>query len=320
MKDLLSDLLRSISLSGGIFLDARFTAPWSVMSQITPGECRPHLSNPLQLIGYHFVLEGSLLVSTDGTQPIEAHAGEIVLLPRNDAHILASAAGIEPVSGADLVLPPHGGMLARIDHGGGGAATHIVCGYLGSDEAYTPLLDSLPSVLTLNVRESTSRDWIDASMRYAAGELAAGRLASSGVVSRLSELLLAEAIRAYAETLPDSETGWLRGLRDPHVGRALTLLHGDVAKPWTAESLAAAVAMSRSAFVDRFGGLVGQPPIRYLTALRLQTARRRLRDGTTSLSRLAPSVGYASEEAFSRAFKREFGLSPSQWREQSAGE
>jgi AraC-like DNA-binding protein len=311
-------MLRSISLSGGIFLDARFTAPWSVISQITPGECRPHLSNPLQLIGYHFVLEGSLLVSTDGTPPIEAHAGEIVLLPRNDPHVLASAAGIAPLSGADLIQPSPAGMLARIVHGGGGAATHIVCGFLGSDEAYTPLLDTLPKVLTLNVREGTSRDWIDASMRFAAGELAAGRLASSGIVSRLSELLLAEAIRAYADSLPDDETGWLRGLRDPQVGRALALLHRDVAAAWTAESLAAAVAMSRSAFVDRFGALVGQPPIRYLTTLRLQTARRRLRDGSTPLGRLAPAVGYASEEAFSRAFKREFGLSPSQWREQAA--
>lgn len=319
MTDLLSDLLSSISLSGGIFLDARFTAPWSVISQITPGECHPHLSNPLQLIGYHFVIEGSLLVSTEGAPPIEAHAGEIVLLPRNDPHVLASAAGIEPVSGADLIQPSPAGALARIDHGGGGAATHIVCGFLGSDEAYTPLLDTLPKVLTLNVREGTSRDWIDASMRFVAGELAAGRLASSGVVSRLSELLLAEAIRAYAETLPDGETGWLKGLRDPQVGRALALLHRDVGAAWTAESLAAAVAMSRSAFVDRFGALVGQPPIRYLTTLRLQTARRRLRDGGTPLGRLAPSVGYASEEAFSRAFKREFGVSPSQWRERAAG-
>jgi transcriptional regulator GlxA family with amidase domain len=137
-------------------------------------------------------------------------------------------------------------------------------------------------------------------------------------VSRLSELLLAEAIRAYAASLPDGDAGWLRGLRDPQIGRALALLHRDVAAPWTAESLAAAVAMSRSAFVDRFGDLVGKPPIRYLTTLRLQTARRRLRDLGTPLGRLAPTVGYTSEEAFSRAFKREFGVSPSQWREQAA--
>ena len=318
MTDLLTDMLRSISLTGGIFLDARFTAPWCVLSKITASECRPFLSNPLQIIGYHFVIEGSLIVSTEDGPPIEAQAGDVVLLPRNDAHTLASGTGIEPVSGSALIQPSPSGSLARIVHGGGGAGTHLVCGFLGSDDAYSPLLDTLPTVMTLNVARGTARDWIDASMRFAAGELLAGRLASSGMLSRLSELLLAEAIRAYADALPENETGWLKGLRDPQVGRALALIHRDIGAPWTAESLAAAVAMSRSAFVERFGALVGRPPIRYLTALRLQTARRQLRDGGVCLGRLAPAVGYASEEAFSRAFKREFGVSPSHWREQAA--
>lgn len=314
MTDVLSEMLRSIRLTGGIFLDARFTAPWSVISQITPAECRPLLSNPVQLVGYHFVVEGSLFVAAEGAEPVVAQAGEIVLLPRNDEHVLASGPGLEPVSGSALIQPAVSGTLARIDHGGGGAPTHIICGYLGSDEDYHPLLDVLPSVLTLDVRDGTSRDWIDASVRFAASELTAGRLASSGIVSRLSESLLAEAIRSYLSHRTEEGMDWLRGLRDPAIGRALALMHRDLAAPWTAESLAAAAAMSRSTFVERFTAVLGLPPIRYLTQQRLRVARRRLTDADVPLARLAGDVGYASEEAFSRAFKREFGVPPSRWR------
>lgn len=315
MTDALSEMLRSIRLTGGLFLDARFTAPWSVISRITAAECHPLLSNPVQLVGYHFVVEGTLLVEAAGLEPVVARAGEIVLLPRNDEHILASGPGLQAVSGSTLIQPAVSGGLARIDYGGGGNATHIVCGYLGSEDVYHPLLDVLPSVLTLDVQEGASRDWIDASVRFAAGELAAGRLASSGIVSRLSESLLAEAIRSYLSCRDDEGIEWLNGLRDPAVGRVLALMHRDLATPWTAEALAAAVGMSRSAFVERFVTVVGLPPIRYLTQRRLRAARRRLAEVDLPLARLAGAVGYASEEAFSRAFKREFGVSPSRWRD-----
>ena len=314
--DPLSDVLRSVRLTGGVFIDARFTAPWCVSANMSAEDCTPFLANPAQLIAYHVIIEGRLLLSIDGEPSTEVQAGEIVLFPRNDGHKMASAPGIAPVRAGTLIQPSAEGGLARISHGGGGAATHLVCGFLATEEGYNPLIAALPRVLTLDVRKGTSRDWIEASVRFAAGELAAGRLASSSVMSRLSETLFVEAVRHYASTLPDEDTGWLKGLKDPHVGRALALIHRNIGASWSADTLAREVALSRSAFMDRFSSIVGIPPIRYLTVWRLQTAKVQLRETAKSVVQLAHAVGYESEEAFSRAFKREFGLSPAHWREQ----
>jgi len=269
MVDPLSEVLRSVRLTGGVFLDARFTAPWCVTAQLAPEDCKPFLAAPAQLIAYHFVIEGSLLLGLDGSAPAKIDAGEIVILPRNDGHTLASAAGLDPVPADGLIQPGPEGGLAQIDHGGGGTPTHIVCGFLGSEEAHNPLLATLPPVLKIDVKQGTARDWVEASVKFAARELAEGKFATSGVMSRLSELLFVEAVRNYASTLDDVQTGWLKGLKDPYVGRALALLHNRIAAPWTAEMLAAEVALSRSAFNERFTALVGMPPIRYLTYWRL---------------------------------------------------
>ena len=317
MLDPLSEVLRSVRLTGGVFLDVRLTAPWCVISELTAQDCRPYLAKPARLISFHVDLEGEFLLWVDGEPAIEVRPGEIVLLPRNDVQTLASAPGLAPVHGGSLVQPSPDGGLARIVHGGGGALTHMVCGFLGSEDAYNPLLASLPRVLKLDIREGTARDWIEASVRFAANELVEGRLASSSVMSRLSEVLLVEAVRHYASTRSDEEIGWLKGFNDPHVGRALALMHHDLCAPWSAEALAREVALSRSAFMERFTSLVGTPPMRYLTAWRLQAARLQLRETRKSVSQLAHAVGYDSEEAFSRAFKREFGLSPARWREQA---
>ena len=172
----------------------------------------------------------------------------------------------------------------------------------------------------IDVRDAASREWIEASVRFAASELAEGRLASSDVITRLSESLLTEAVRQYSTTLAEEEVGWLKGLKDPQVGRALALIHHKLDAPWTSEELAREVALSRSAFVERFTTLIGMPPIRYLTFWRLQTAKLGLREARKTIAQLAYSVGYESEEAFSRAFKREFGVPPARWREMHASE
>ena len=149
-----------------------------------------------------------------------------------------------------------------------------MCGFLGSEESYNPLIATLPRVLKLDVREGVSRDWVEASVRYAASELTAGRFASSSLMSRLSELLFVEAMRQYSVTFTDQDAGWLKGVADPQIGRALAAIHHDIGSPWSADFLAREVSMSRSAFVDRFTTLIGMPPIRYLTLWRLQAARR----------------------------------------------
>jgi transcriptional regulator GlxA family with amidase domain len=193
---------------------------------------------------------------------------------------------------------------------------HIVCGFLGSAEPYNPLTATLPRVLKLDVREGVSRDWVEASVRYAASELTAGRFASSSLMARLSELLFVEALRQYSVTFTDRDAGWLKGVADPQIGRALAAIHHNISSPWSADSLAREASMSRSAFVDRFTTLIGMPPIRYLTLWRLQTAKLSLRETRKPIAQLAQELGYGSGEAFSRAFKREFGLSPAWWRNQ----
>lgn len=312
--DPLSDALRSVRLKGGVFLEARFTAPWCVNSRITAEDCRPILERPAQMLGYHVLLEGRMLLAIEGEPPIDVSAGEIVLLPRNDVHTMMSGPGLAPVDGRGLVQPSPAGGIARIAHGGGGEATRMVCGFLGSEDAHNPLIDALPAVLKVGIREGASRNLVESSLIFAANELVEGRLASSCMLSRLSEMLLVEAVRLYSDTLGNRAEGWLRGLRDPQVGRALSLLHRDMAAPWTADSLAREVALSRSAFMARFTQLVGVPPIRYLTLWRLRSARALLAETRQSIARIAHAVGYDSEEAFSRAFKREFGASPARWR------
>ena len=220
--DPLSDLLRSVRLTGGVFLDARFTAPWCVTSSVTSEGVSSFMEAPAQLIGYHVVMEGRLLLTVDGDTAIEVCAGQVILLPRNDEHTLASAAGLDPISADQLIQPPSESGLAQIIHGGGGESTHMICGFLGSEEGVNPLIATLPRVLALDICQGMSREWIETSVRFAASELAAGRLASSGVMSRLSELLLVEAVRQYSSKDTNENVGWLKGLKDPYIGRALT--------------------------------------------------------------------------------------------------
>jgi AraC-like DNA-binding protein len=257
-----------------------------------------------------------MFVSVDGEPAVEVGSGEVVLLPRNDIHTLASERDIAPVDGHHLVQPARDGGLARVNYGGGGEPVRIVCGFLGSEDVHNPLMASLPRLLTINVHEATSRAFIETSMRFAVAELVEGRLAESAVLSRLSEILLVEAVRRYADRFGELRKGWLGGLKDPNIGRALALLHQNIAASWTVEALAKEVAMSRSAFADRFTTLVGVPPIHYLTAWRMETAKIQLSETAKSIAQVAYTVGYESEEAFSRAFKREVGVSPAAWREQ----
>jgi hypothetical protein len=257
--DPLSDVLRSFRLTGGVFLDAHFTSPSCVVSRLSAEDLGPFLATPSLLIAYHFVIAGRFRLTIEGEPTIEVRAGEVVLLPRNDVHILASGSGLAPVNAYDLVQPSAGGGIAQISHGGGGETTHLVCGFLSSEDLYNPLIAGLPRMLKLDVAQGTSRDWVDASVRFAASELTEGRFASSSVMSRLSELLFVEAVRQYSATPGDQDAGWLKGLDDPRVGRALALIHRSISCPWSAEALAKEVSMSRSAFVERFTKLMGMP-------------------------------------------------------------
>lgn len=314
--DAFSDVLRVTRLSGGVFLEARFTAPWCISGKISANDCRPFLAAPRHVIASHFVAAGSMRLRVDGAEPIVVSAGEFVLLPHNDVHTFGSDLSAAATTAREVIQRPQDSGLFRIDHGGGGAETQLLCGYLASDAPFSPLLSALPPVLKLDVRATPSGAWIESSFRFAASEIAAGRLGSTTVIAKLSELLFVEAVGQFVATLPAERRGWLAGLRDPHVGRALTLLHARPNEAWTAEALALAVGMSRSVFAERFTSLVGQPPMQYLTLWRMHVAAQRLREGRDSIAQIGFAIGYESEAAFSRAFKRQFGTSPGSWRKQ----
>jgi AraC-like DNA-binding protein len=180
--------------------------------------------------------------------------------------------------------------------------------------AFGPLLSSLPAVLKMDVRATPLGAWVESSFRFAASQIAAGRVGSTTVIAKLSELLFVEAVSHYVAGLPENRKGWLAGLRDPQIGRALGLMHAKPAKDWSAEALAAEVGMSRSGFAERFATLVGQPPMQYLTDWRMHLAARQLQESRDGVAKVGFSVGYESEAAFSKAFKRQFGASPAAWR------
>jgi AraC-like DNA-binding protein len=311
--DALSDVLSALRFSGAVFLDGEFTAPWCVHSRVT-AEDFPHRKElPPSVVGFHYVIDGEMQVQIGGAAPVIVHAGEMVLLPRNDPHLLASESGLAPAEPDPPVQRLEGGLI-RMVHGGGGAATRLVCGYVASDARSHPLLEALPAAFALDVKGKPGAEWVAASFRFAAQEVASGRVASETVLAKLSELLFVEAVRDYAETLPPDRKGWFAGLRDPVVGRALALIHARVAYPWTTEDLAAAVHLSRSAFAERFTQLVGVPPISYLTDWRMQLAAARLRDTPWPIAQIAEELGYESEATFTRAFKRAMGVPPGRFR------
>jgi AraC-like DNA-binding protein len=312
--DALTGILRAMRLSGGVFLDADLTEPWCLRAQVDGGDCRPFGIVPTRLIAYHYVLEGRLFLSLDGHAPIEATAGRLLVLSRNDVHMLGSAVDLAPTDAGTLIEPAGEDGLGRIRFGGGGARTRILCGFLGTDGRSDPLTADLPAVMDLDLRDRVMGPWIEGSMRYAAHELAVGGEGASSSLAGLAELLFAEAIRGYLKTLPLQANGWLAGLRDPYVSRALSLMHARPERPWSLDEVAQQVGLSRSAFSARFVRLVRTSPMQYLGRQRLQRAADRLRDSSISIGRIASEVGYESEASFTRAFKREFGVAPGAYR------
>jgi AraC-like DNA-binding protein len=319
--DALSDVLRVAHLTGGVFLHADFFEPWCIAARVAPEHCAPALGPASHLIIYHYVVEGELHIRVDGEdgEGLVLGTGAIVLLPRNDLHLMGSDLSLPPVAGSDIIQPPKAGGLFSIHHGGGGKRTRMVCGFLGCNTAEgNPVISTLPPLLNLNLEQGGAAEWIRSTFQYAAEEVAAGRPGSETVLAKLSELLFVETVRRYAESLPQDHTGWLAGLREPYVARALALLHGDIARDWTVDDLGREVGLSRSALADRFIRLIGVPPMHYLANWRMQVAAQKLRDSSASLAQVAVAVGYDSEAAFSRAFKKTFGAAPATWR-RSAG-
>jgi len=315
--DALSDVLRVSHMTGGVFLHAEFFEPWCMVAKLGPEHCAPILGPASHLIVFHYVVEGEFFLRVDGEggERLTLEAGEVALLPRNSLHLMGTDLTMRPASGSDIIQPSKDGGLFSIRHGGAGARTRMVCGFLGCSGAEAnPVLSTLPCALKIKIEKGGAADWMRSTFQYAADEVAAGRPGSATVLAKLSELLFVEAVRRYTETLPEGQTGWLAGLRDHYVARALALLHGDIARRWTVDDLGREVGLSRSALADRFLRLIGVPPMHYLLNWRMQVATQKLRDTSASLAHVAETVGYDSEAAFSRAFKKAFGAAPATWR------
>lgn len=319
--DALSAVLGAVRLTGAVFLQVELRDRRSYLTAPSRTIADALMPDADHVIPYHLVTEGTCYARLLDGDPVELLAGDLILFPAGDRHVLATASEaalrLEPVdiTGENLDMLLKRGDVAALTKGNDGEATRLVCGFLACDKRLAePILLGLPRMLKVSMREGGTGVWVQSSIRYSAAETMSSRPGSAAVLARLSEVLFAEAIRHYMDGLAPGESGWLAGLRDRYVGRTLSLLHEQPAHPWTIEELAKKIGMSRSALGERFKALIGVPPMQYLNRWRTSLAATQLRESDVSILRVATAVGYQSEAAFNRAFKREFGLPPAAWR------
>jgi AraC-like DNA-binding protein len=325
--DTLSDLLRAVRLRGALFFYVEGAHPWvaeapnqrEIIPAILPGVDH--------LMEFHGIARGSCWAAIAGEAPLRLEEGDLIIFPQGDAHVMSSAPGLRsrtrdtgvyfaprpPQLPFALTMDAGGQSTARLDGGGDDRAT-VVCGFLGCDaRPFNPLLASLPRVLHL-AGIAREQSWVGAFLETVVEESSRKRPGGEAVLERMSEMLFVEALRRYVDRMPAEQTGWLAGLRDPSVGRALSLLHAHPAEAWSIERLGEQVGLSRSALHERFVHYIGQPPMQYLAQWRMQLAAATLRDTDAKVIEVALEVGYENEAAFARAFRRAVGESPAAWR------
>lgn len=318
--DALSDVLKAVRLTGAAFFDVIASSPW-VAEQPTREMVLPKvLPGAGHLISYHVVIEGSCYAAMIGHEALMLEQGEVIVFTRGDPHVLSSAPGMraQPVTRAELDAATSGALpfFHRIGEGET-PAVKLVCGFLACDaHPFNPLLDNLPPIIKTGKVAGNDTSWLGEFIRLAVAETSNKRAGGESVLAKLSELMFIEVVRRHLESLPPSKAGWLSGLRDPSIGKALSLMHARPAHPWTIEELARDVGVSRSVLAERFAELVGLPPMQYLASWRMQIASGLLTSGV-NVAAVAAETGYGSEAAFSRAFKKLVGMPPSAWRRRS---
>lgn len=317
--DVLSDVLLAVRLTGAVFFDVDARAPFAAESPALDAIADRVMTGAGHVIAFHVLTEGSCWAEAIGRAepPVQLRAGEIVVFPFGDANVMASAPGMRATPDETLYYRPANRLLPfpiKMNRDAGGPVCRYACGFLGCDaRPFNPLLDALPRILRARMSEA-SWHWlgelVDLALRESGYE-AAGREA---MLAKLAELMFVEVVRSHIEGLPEDARGWLAGLRDPQVGAALALIHGRPAEAWTLDGLAREVGLSRSSFAERFTAFVQVPPMQYLARWRLQAAARLLDAPGVSIAQAAAAVGYQSEAAFNRAFKRHTGSAPGAWR------
>jgi AraC-like DNA-binding protein len=313
--DVLSDVLRTIRLEGALFLNGEMHAPWCF--KVPPGT---HIAQVLKpgaqsLAICHLVLHGSCWAQADGDGPVRVEAGEAIVAPQGHPHVVGSGLQQAAVD-VDHVVSPRVPAMERIRYGGDGETTVLVCSWFAYEgDAPNPMMANLPHLFTTALRARSAGPWIEESINFVLAEAMEQTPGAAIRASKVAEMLFAELVRGYVEAMPANNPGWLAGLRDPQVGRCLALMHGKPGHAWTVDELAGEVHISRSVLAEKFTELVGAPPMQYLTRWRMIVAAGMLRNEQANLARVAEGVGYESEAAFSRAFKREYGVSPGHWRQ-----
>jgi len=326
-QDILSDVLRSVRLRGVLYFYVNGTRDWAAEAPSSREIAAAVIPGAEHVMEYHVVVSGSCWAAVTGDAPVRLETGDIVLFPHGDPHVVSSAAGMR-------AAPDAAGYFERQKHGAPfvlhlGArevpvgvvaddprSTTLVCGFLGCDlRPFNPLIASLPRLM--HVRDDPRQDWAAQLMRQAAAESKNRRPGGDAMLERLSEMTFIDAVRRYLATLAEDSRGWLAGTRDRFVGRALALMHEAPADAWTVDELSRRVGLSRSALHERFADMIGQAPMQYLANWRMQVGASLLRDTAATVASIAQEVGYQSEAAFTRAFKRQVGQTPSQWRRQS---
>ncbi|HEY7915266.1 MAG TPA: AraC family transcriptional regulator [Blastocatellia bacterium] len=336
--DVLSDVLRVVRLTSAVFFTARLSSPWSIESP-PPDQLARSLSLRAESIAlFHVLVEGQCWISIEGQAPLKMEACDVIIFPHGDPHVMSSHMGARPRPINTLLPSQLSEEVPQLVYGGGGEATRFVCGFLHCDQRFNPLIGALPAMLCVYGHhgveqsepcevETASRSgvalidadgWLASTLRHTIEEADGADPGSSAMLARLIELLYVEVLRRYMQQLPSGHRGWLAGVKDHDVGRALRLLHARPEHQWTVEGLAREVGVSRSGLAQRFTELTGEAPMRYLTGWRIQLAKHLILQAGLPIAEVANRVGYDSEAAFNRAFKRHVGIAPVTWRKKNS--
>jgi len=315
--DALSEVLKAVKLESAFFFNAEFSAPWCFQS---PHSCKlaPYINQSYgHVIVYHLLSEGRAYGRL-GDERLEILPGDVLIFPHGDSHTVESGAHRHSVNGEGELqrIFSQGLKLARM--GGGGEIARFVCGYMVCEPSLSQVfLAGLPAMFKVNIRQDDSGNWLENSIRYSIADPKASGAGTEAVLARLCETLFIETLRRYMRLLPTGQTGWLAGARDAEVGRVLALMHQQPAASWTIATLAHEVGISRAVLAERFRQYLGEPPLAYLTRWRLQLGAQMLTSTSQSVAQIASKVGYDSEPAFNRAFKRNFGNPPARYRNET---
>ncbi len=317
--DPLSEVLKVVRLDGALFYNAEFSLPWCLRAPASRSVAPYVAEDSKHVIIFHLLTEGRGYAHIENDiRSVSLQAGDLVIFPHGDPHIMGNGPPVTPVDSERQLerMLFQGLKVSRM--GGGGEVAKFICGYMRCEPHLSHvILGGLPPMFKVSIRTDASGQWLEQTIRYSVDHADVSKPGGAAVLAKLSEILFIETLRRYIAQLPPEQTGWLAGVRDLEVGKALALLHRKPARPWTIATLANEVGISRSVLAERFQRYLSESPISYLTRWRLQLGAQLLQSTSNSVAQIADEVGYALEPSFNRAFKRQFGLPPARFRSRS---